>query len=78
MKKYSIKLEPSHRAQARAFLLEDGIQIAVVSRSVNRRGIIQPVGFRWFTTASEKRFMDFCDSISMSECVEALGFPASL
>lgn len=60
--------------KGKAYLLEDGIQVALVTQAAVSQGYISDVVFKWYASRAEGRFQGFCDSISMSECVEALGF----
>lgn len=54
-------------------ILEDGIAIASVTRGrASRYGWIPRMVFKFHTEASELRFQDFCDSLSMSETAEIL------
>jgi hypothetical protein len=78
MANYSIQIisQSARRfGKASAFLLEDGIQIAKVTRAGLQGGYISDTKFKFFAGSAETRFQTFCESLSMSECVEALGFP---
>jgi len=78
MKRYTIQIIQTSKqrfGRATAFLLEDGIQIAKITRAGLQEGYIAETQFKFFTQGAEGRFQDFCDSLSMTETVEALGFP---
>jgi len=55
-----------------ADLTEDGFAIARVTRGAIVGGFIQEFVFKFYTDASRSRFIDWCDSINMSEGFEAL------
>jgi hypothetical protein len=67
-------LKTAKNGKVSAFLVEDGYQIAKVSRKPSIAGTIQRTQFKFFSSAAEVRFENFCDSLSKSETVEALGF----
>lgn len=76
-REYTIKVTKQNKnGIARAWLLEDGSQIAHVTREANIDNICMPIKFKWFSERARDRFCGHCDSISMAEGVEALGFPA--
>lgn len=54
-----------------ADLLEDGIAIAKVRRTGGVRTVAR-FSAKFYTDASRARFEDFCDSISISEGLEAM------
>jgi hypothetical protein len=68
----NIKGNPSAYGKLSADLLEEGIAIAKVTRPAQTGGYIGDLSFKFYTDASKGRFVDWCDSISMSEGFEAL------
>ena len=71
---------PRKTGKASAVLVENGIQIAKITRAANYRDgygrrYCSSVKFKFYSTQSQARFEDYCDSISKEECVETLGFP---
>lgn len=76
MATYEIKVTKNVKktGEARAWLLEDGSQIAHISREAGQNPTIKK--YKWFSERAKIRFESYCDSISVGECVEALGFPS--
>lgn len=71
--KYKIQVTKTAKktGSATAYLLEDGSQIARVTRAY-RAG---QVTFKWFSERARDRFSGYSDCLSMEETVEAMGFP---
>lgn len=53
-------------------LMEDGCAIARVTRPYMRIRYIPSMNFKWYSHAAERRFDEFCNSLSRSEAIEAL------
>lgn len=68
-------IKSSKNGAASAYLLENGSQIAKVTRAKNEDRFCSEIEFKWFSDRARDRFDWHCDALTMGEVVECLGFP---
>lgn len=81
MRRYTLSnVSSTKRGVASAILVEDGVQIAKITRAANYRMWgkslhSSPLAFAFFSTQAKLRFCSWSDSISMEESAYAIGMP---
>ena len=78
MKKHPYSVRIVHRAKKgpfpsfRAELLEHDVIVCRFKRESVKDGYVPPITFRFLSEMSQVRFLNFADSISIEESLEAL------